>query len=167
MKVFVPFFISSIVALIVFLVLVSPALARREKRIRQARIDKEIERDLFKLMLGDGVIKALLPHSDHKRLARLIVNRILEYIDMGVAPSKLLKLINALELDSLKVGDGAAVLVHHIRQGVLDEVSGHTLNVYMYTACDIREHEQALEKLNQSFLTRGAKGSFVMNLKLA
>lgn len=169
MEISVPFFIVCAVSLIVFLTVISPALARREKRIRQAKIDQEIERDLHKLIKERHAIENLAQHSDYQRLAKIIAGRILEYIDMGVAPMKLAVMIQQnLMLDHETVPQKLAPLVDTVRRYVLEGLSGHTLNVYMYTACCLSDHKVGLEKLNQSFLTRGvSKDSFVMNLKLA
>ena len=169
MEVFVPFFIACVMSLIVFLTIIGPALARREKRIQQAKINQEIERDLRMLITKRRGIEDLAQHSDYQRLAKIIAGRILEYIEMGIAPMKLAVMIQQnLMLDRETVPQKLAPLVDAVRRHVLEGLSGHTLNVYMYTACCLSDHKAGLEKLNQSFLTQGvSKDSFVMNLKLA
>lgn len=169
MEVFVPFFIVCVMSLIVFLTIIDPALARRQKRIQQAKIDQEIERDLRMLITKRRGIEDLAQHSDYQRLAKIIAGRILEYIDMGVAPMKLAVMIQQnLMLDHETVPQKLDPLVDTVRRYVLEGLSGHTLNVYMYTACCLSDHKAGLSKLNESFLTKGvSKDSFVMNLKLA
>lgn len=151
-----------LIALVVF---IRSRIIRREKQAQQAQIDENIENALFRHITEDRyALQKLMEHSKPKRIAKLVAERVLEYIEMGVHPDKLIRVFSNLQLENVNLKEGEAELTHSIKYHISSEIDTRKLNVYMYTVCE--DHTPGFRELEKTFLVKTKKDSFVMSLSL-
>lgn len=159
------FIVVGLVLAVAFLV--SRHDSRKTARKAQQALDKRIEEDLLEIFKGRRAISTLVKHSDQSRIARLVVGRILEYLEFGVSPWSLSVLFERLGLDnSGKLTDEEALLVIKIKQLLHEAIDDFCLNRYYRTAT--LDAKEGFGKLNKSFLVENVrKNGFVMDLQLS
>lgn len=158
-------FVMVSVLLIALVAFVRSRLIRREKRAQQVRIDQDIENALFRYMTEErAALQKLTKHSEPKRIAKLVAARVLEYIEMGVHPDKLIRIFSNLQLENVDMKEVEAELANSIKYYISSEINTRKLNVYMYTVCE--DHARGFKELEKTFLARTKKDGFVMNLSL-
>lgn len=142
--------------------IVNPIHARRDAARIQCEIDRNIE---WQIMEGleyphQITIELLAQHSDKQKIARIMAQRIYEYITMGAHPDKLIKVFKSLGLSGATTkSDEEIMLVALIKDYVQKNIS--RTDLANYHSILMSDKSAGLSRLNTTFLVQTKKASFV------
>ena len=134
---------------------------KKDERNHQRHVDENVEKQIS-WGLDEVKIKLLATHSDKQKIARMVSDRIKEYLRMAVHPMQLSRVFENLGLYTHRRDEWTEKEIELsalIKQYVLQYIDRHDLEVWNAEVC--ADKKPGYERINKSFLVKAEDNMLV------